>query len=56
MITLKLQEFTESKMGRENDGGGRNWTSDALFRMGLLSMLTTGGRDSMLKEKEPMAS
>lgn len=31
MITLKFQEFVESKMGRENDGG-RNWTSDILFR------------------------
>lgn len=36
MITLKLQEFIESKMGRENDGSGRNWTSDALFRMGFV--------------------
>lgn len=56
MITLKLQEFIESKMGRENDGSGRTGQVMHFLGWGLVSMLTTGGRDSMLKEKEPGAS
>lgn len=52
MITLKLQEFVESKMGREHDGGR---TGHVMFILGwdLLSMLPIRGRDSMLREKGP---